>query len=163
MGTHELAELAHGVAEIREDVIPYTSMGEPFDFRLRVPPTPISRWVQAIWYAHGRAEYAEHVLPLSRVVLIVNLGDPHRLISGTTRHRLDTAWIVGQQTRPYLSRVLGVTHAIGVVFEPDGAALFLRIPVSEATDEVVALDESGEDWGTRLRESAAVVRSVEGV
>ena len=127
-------------------------MTESFDFRLREPPGPIARWVQSIWYARGRAGYAEQILPLNQMVLLINLGDPHRIVSGTRTERMDTTWLVGQQTSLYSSEVLGETHAMGVVFEPDGAAPFLRMPAAEVTDAIVALDGFASDWGVRLRE-----------
>lgn len=113
-------------------------------FRPHVPRPALARFVKFIWIARGvSAHKRERVLPNGVIELIVNLGQPHKLLeredySRETLYR--DCWVAGIQNRHLVIEAVRDTDLIGIRFHPGGAYPFLGIPLCELTDRVVELD-----------------------
>ncbi len=118
-------------------------MTEPF-FMPYVPRPALARFVRFIWIARGiTAHRRERVLPNGVVELIVNLGDPHKVLerddySRETLYR--HCWVAGIQNRHLVIEAVRDTDLLGIRFHPGGAYPFLGLPLSELTDRVVEFD-----------------------
>jgi AraC-like DNA-binding protein len=85
----------------------------------------------------------ERLLPRAHMDLLINLGEPHRLVSSDPNQppRLyERAWIAGLQDR-YLD-VESPSHPwlMGIRFKPSGPLALLRVPLADLTNQVVDLD-----------------------
>lgn len=133
-----------------------------FQFVQRAPAPPLSRYVDAIWYARGRIDYAsEHIVPTGHVSLLIVLGDPIEQRPGDADALVAKRSIVsGVQNRSLLNRPIGETHVCGVSFTPGGAYPLLGVPLRELTDRVVELDRLWGCIADELRETIGEARTV---
>ncbi|BCB90325.1 helix-turn-helix domain-containing protein [Phytohabitans suffuscus] len=105
---------------------------EEFTYVTRRPPA-LARWVESIWYARGRIDYArERIAPTGSTVAVVVLGDPIRLVAGDgPAFVAGGGFLLGPHDRPVVNEPLGETHCVGVVTTPVGCrALFGVAPAS---------------------------------
>lgn len=89
------------------------------------------------------APVVERILPTGQAHLMVNLDeDEFRTYSGThlaTAHRMCGAVLTGPHGRPTAIDTKEQRHLVAVEFKLGGAAVFFRIPISEASDQVCDL------------------------
>ncbi len=112
---------------------------------IEIDPHPaLKEFVRCYWTiedacAEGTAEL---ITPDGSGELIVHYGDPYRRIDGQRPPAVQpTALLVGQITQPL--QLISGQHvgAIGVRFQPAGAAALLGIPQQDLTDTFAALDD----------------------
>jgi AraC-like DNA-binding protein len=98
----------------------------------------------------------ERILPTGQAHLMVNLDeDEFRTYSGPdcgTVHRTCGAVLAAPHGRPTAIDTMEQRRLIAVEFKLGGAATFLRMPISEACDQVVELDNLWGREGGLLRE-----------
>jgi AraC-like DNA-binding protein len=98
----------------------------PFDYRVRQPQPPLSRYVESIWYARGTVPYArERIAPTGSTVAIIVFGDPLRITPDDGHGEPVLARdgvIIGPHDRPVVNEPLGETFALGVVTTSVGCA-----------------------------------------
>jgi len=110
-------------------------------FRGYIPSAPLNRWIALIWFVDGDLpSVRERVLPNGVVELILNLGDPHRVLPNERPDeylQFRRAWIAGLQSKPLCIANEGNSHLIGIRFRPGGAYPFLGAPLGEVTNSVI--------------------------
>jgi AraC-like DNA-binding protein len=97
----------------------------------------------------------EKSLPLARVVLIVNLGEPVRVSGsgqGDSGSAWDGSWCIGPWSRYHFVEWPSHVHQIGIEFKTAGAYPFLQLPVSELYNRYVSLDDIWGQCASELRE-----------
>ncbi|HEX4808926.1 MAG TPA: AraC family transcriptional regulator [Bryobacteraceae bacterium] len=117
----------------------------------------LAPFVASFHYHEGElAATVERILPTGQVHLMVNLDeDEFRTYSGldcATVHRTDGAVLAGPHGRSTAIDTREQRRLIAVEFKLGGAAAFLRMPISEACDQVVELDNVWGGDGGLLRE-----------
>jgi Domain of unknown function (DUF6597) len=81
--------------------------------------------------------------------MVLNFGASHTRLDARSDggpQRVDNAWVMGLQTRYYLSEAIGERRFMVVRFTPLGAHLFLRLPMAQHLAEP-------PERGRRLRRS----------
>jgi AraC-like DNA-binding protein len=113
-----------------------------------IPHAPLDAFVHDLYYLDGPAPYARlKIFPMPSLHLIINLGDGCRVY--TPEHaqpfarRIGSCW-VGLWSTHYVVEYPATTRLYGIHFKPGGAHPFLRMPLSELHNEIVALDAI---WG----------------
>jgi len=123
-----------------------------FDFELRPPDGPLSRFVSGVWHARGQAPHRrERILPSTSAVLLLIFGAPLRMTEsrdGGVARELTGAWITGPHERPIINEPTGETHVVGAVFEPGGIGAFLTEPVESIANRIVSLEDVGSSLGS---------------
>lgn len=121
-----------------------------------IPSPPLNRYIERLYYIEGWMPFRQEKIPPTPALnLQINLGEPlHMHKSGciTSPIRLTESWLGG---------LYGVYHSIdwtsymrlyGVRFKPNGAHPFLDFPLSEAYNQVIALDAVWGQWASQLRD-----------
>jgi AraC-like DNA-binding protein len=124
---------------------------------------PLSGYVAQLWDLESHGAYTrERIIPRTHFDLLINLGDPHRLLSGGRATEYRTAWVSGLQEQfldvvsPPASRLMGAT------LTPTGARAVLGVPAGEFTNRVVDLpDVTGSSTVMRLRDQLAAAPGAE--
>jgi AraC-like DNA-binding protein len=129
-----------------------------------VPSPPLDRYINHLYYLGGTMTYPrERILPVPVLDLKVNLGSAFQVYEHCQSERprqLTESWLVGIQ---------GVYHAVawpselqlyGVQFKSTGAYPFLRLPLSELYNQVVALDAVWGRFASEVREQLAAAPSI---
>jgi AraC-like DNA-binding protein len=122
-------------------------------YRQHIPPAPLNAYIDDIYYLDGPAQYARlKVFPMPSLHLIINLGDGCRVYepeqAKTLGRPIDSCW-VGLWSTHYIVEYPATLRLYGIHFKPGGAHPFLRMPLSELHNEIVAFDtiwrrEAGE-------------------
>ena len=125
----------------------------------RVPRLPLRALIDDLYYLEGAPPYARLVLPpMPGALLIVNLGQPFRLRSGSDPEPAEYAdgCVVTVPTRALEFGYPPRTRSVGVHLKPWGLAPFLPVPATELRDRPVTLEQV---WGraatTELRDRLA--------
>jgi len=107
----------------------------PVVFDYRVPSSPLSEFVEVIWYwrGHDVPRSRERVLPMGTAELIVNLATGRR-----------GAGLAGPQSEAAIIERSSQDELLGVHFKPGGAFPFLHFPFDELRGLQVSLDDV---WG----------------
>ncbi|MBV9772929.1 MAG: AraC family transcriptional regulator [Gemmatimonadetes bacterium] len=119
------------------------------------PPSPaLAPHVECFWTLRSGGALVEparsRVLPDGCVDLIFDFGDrPAGREAGDPRPRSS---LVGAMTAALAVAQAGRVDLLGVRFRPGGAAVFLRLPLGEATDLALDVDGLGEGWGEAARD-----------
>ena len=108
------------------------------------PGPRLAKYIRCFWQLEDDASVSaspEPVLPDGSIEIIFNIGDAFR------RHHTDNtietqpkAIIVGQMRGPAMIQPTGHVSLFGIRFKPAGAFPFLRMPLSEITDQIPSLD-----------------------
>lgn len=111
-------------------------------FRGYLPLGPLARAVELIWTVRGQPDVPQdRVLPNGVVELIINLGEPQRVVHGPGRFtRYHRALVAGLQRRPLDIASERGSRLVGIRFRPGGAAGLLGLPLSALTDQVVEIE-----------------------
>lgn len=113
----------------------------------RVPRPPLDGLIDDLYYLEGRPPYALLTLPAAPApLLIVNLGAPFRIRSGTDTETAEYAdgCVVSTPTRAWAFGYPPRTRSVGVHFKPWGLAPFLPMPAAELRDRPVTIEQV---WG----------------
>jgi AraC-like DNA-binding protein len=103
--------------------------------------------IDDLYFLEGAPPYPRLTLPpMPSAVLIVNLGPPFRIRSGTDIEAADYAdgVVITMLTRALEFGYPPGTRSVGVHFKPWGLAPFLPMPAAELCDRPVTLEEV---WG----------------
>jgi AraC-like DNA-binding protein len=117
----------------------------------------LAPFVKSFHYHEGELTAAvERILPTGQAHLMINLDeDEFRTYSGPdcgTVHRVHGAVLAGPHGRSTAIDTMEQRRLIAVEFKVGGAAAFLPMPISEACDRVVELDDVWGRGGGLLRE-----------
>lgn len=114
----------------------------------RIKPTPpLDRHVENFWVQEdltppGPSGWPPtRILPTGKLDLVYFYGDPFVQITPAGEVRLPRLLQTGQWTRPVLVRATGPSGVLILSFHPWGAHPFLGVPMVEALDQHVGLDQ----------------------
>ncbi|GAA0561534.1 helix-turn-helix domain-containing protein [Paractinoplanes ferrugineus] len=117
------------------------------EYLSRAPRPPLAGLIDDLYYLAGAPPYARLTLPASpAALLIVNLGPPFRIRTGTDRAPVDYAdgCVVTVPTEAWEFGYPPGTRSVGVHFKPWGPAPFLPMPAAELCDRPVPVEQV---WG----------------
>lgn len=108
-----------------------------FDMRRRIAAPELSPFVEHYWLIDWDlvVPYEQEVIPHPCVNIVFQR--PHAVVSG-------------QASRIFAKKLVGADRVVGVQFRPAGFHPFLRRPLTELTDRIVALGELFPDDDTVL-------------
>jgi AraC-like DNA-binding protein len=108
------------------------------------PAEPLKGYIEELWHMRSSGSYTrERLLPRPHMDVLINLGDPHRLIptDGTGSCRLyERSWIAGLQDRYLDVESPSKPWLMGIRFRPSGPLALVRVPLAELTNVVIDLD-----------------------
>lgn len=117
------------------------------------PHYPLSIFVECLWSQIGVTPYKrDKILPTATLELMINLGAPHRVLDDDDATRVDLhrdGWVAGMQDRFLITEAVAETELVGVRFKPGGAYPFFACPLSELSNQVIAMDAV---WGRLVNE-----------
>jgi AraC-like DNA-binding protein len=126
------------------DLVRHDSSLGRWEFARWQPAAPLQCYIADLWHMRSEGSYTrERLLPRAHMDLLINLGEPHRLVS-SDRDRPSRvyarAWIAGLQDT-YLD-IESPSHPwlMGIRFKPSGPLGLLRAPLADLTNQVVDLD-----------------------
>lgn len=127
-----------------------------FTFLTRAPAAPLARYVESIWYARGRIDYArELIAPTGSTVAGIVLGPPIRQTSAAGPAFLaTTGFLIGPHDRPIVNEPTAETFCAGIVTTPVGCRAVFGVDPAGLRGRVVDLATT---WPTarRLRDELA--------
>lgn len=101
-------------------------------------PAELAGFVEQLWYSEGTISHPrERILPNGKIELIVNFGDPYRLVEGSGVERMSTGVVTGMQSRPIVIEGPRRHSVLGVRLHPAGAYALLATPMHEVSDLTV--------------------------
>ncbi|MET0553498.1 MAG: helix-turn-helix domain-containing protein [Vicinamibacteria bacterium] len=125
-------------------------------------PAHLAPLVDLFWYAQGRSTFPrKRLFPNGRIELLVNLGDPIRLVEGVGSPVLKSGWLSGLHARPVVIESTYTTDCLGVRLKPAGAHALLARPLSEISGWTLDLSDLFGRAAAELAERCADARSVE--
>ncbi len=135
--------------------------------RKYTPPTPLSKFVDCLWYWEGapRTHSKERLLPNGEPAIIFNLrDDPIRLYDAQNLSRYATyghAVLSGARSSCFVIDTQQQERVIGVQFLPGGAFPFFHMPASEAEDISIDLEDLWPGRTDEIREQLLAASSAE--
>jgi AraC-like DNA-binding protein len=107
-------------------------------------PPQLAGIVDLIWQFDGPSSHRQkRILPTGRVEVLVNFGDPYRLIAGRGSETLREAWVGGLLCRPLLIEQPLRQNVLGVRMRASSARLVLGTPMHVLEDAVDLRDLLG--------------------
>jgi AraC-like DNA-binding protein len=95
-------------------------------------PAHLAALVDLFWYAEGSPTFPrKRLFPNGRIELLVNLGEPIRLVEGVGSSLLKSGWLSGLHARPVVIECPGRTRTLGVRLKPAGALALVSRPLHE--------------------------------
>ncbi len=123
-------------------------------YREQHPKPPLDRYIECFWtlQSEGVIENSqpERILPDGCVELILNFGSRFTQHVDSKQVLQPQNFLVGQMTGPILISPTGTVELIGIRFHPGGTAPFIRVPMYEVKDQVVALGGVAPDLERKL-------------
>ena len=122
------------------------------------PSPPLDAFIECLWYWEGapQTHSKERLLPSGEPAIIFNLREePIRLYDAEDLTRwaeYGHAVLSGARSNCFVIDCEQQERVIGVQFRPGGAFPFLRMPLSEAEDTSVALDDIWPGRAGEIRE-----------
>jgi AraC-like DNA-binding protein len=121
--------------------------GEPMAIATVTGTSPRGRWSYHVWrppqlrglvdhvwaYDGPSSHRRKRVFPNGRVEMVLNFGEPYRLVEGAGTELCRTAWISGPQVGPLLLEQPAYQHVVGVRLRPAGARAVVARPLRETT------------------------------
>src|SRR5262249_51399429 len=87
-----------------------------------------------LWACNGPASHRrKRVFPNGRVEILLNFGEPYRLVEGIGAEVCRSAWLSGPQAGPIVLEQPAHQHVIGVRLRPAGAYAVVARPMRETT------------------------------
>ncbi|MFE0020641.1 helix-turn-helix domain-containing protein [Amycolatopsis sp. NPDC059021] len=112
-----------------------------------MPRPPLDGLIDDLYYLEGAPPYARlTLLPAPSALLIVNLGAPFRIRTGTETAEYADGCVVTMPTHAWEFGYPHRTRSVGVHFKPWGLAPFLPMPAAELCDRPVTVEQV---WGRR--------------
>ena len=125
-------------------------------------PAHLAPLVDLFWYAQGRSTFPrKRLFPNGRIELLVNLGDPIRLVEGIGSPVLKSGWLSGLHARPVVIESTYSTACLGVRLKPAGAHALLARPLSDISGWTLDLGDLFGGAAAELADRCADARSVE--
>jgi AraC-like DNA-binding protein len=123
-------------------------------------PPQLRGLVDHVWAYDGPSSHRrKRVFPNGRVEMVLNFGEPYRLVEGAGAELGWAAWISGPQVGPLLLEQPAYQHVVGVRLRPAGARAVVARPLRETTGLSVDLADLGVD-ANELLERCEAARSV---
>lgn len=116
-------------------------MSTEFEF-VELPPSPeLSHLLTRLWYLQGPSPLRfERIVPMPFVHLIVNLGEPYRVVrrgDDPVDETMHGSFISGLQSRYLVNENPAVLHHVGAELQPYALAAMTTTPMSQLADRVV--------------------------
>jgi AraC-like DNA-binding protein len=147
------------------DVVRHDSPLGRWQFARWVTQPPLAACIVDLWDLRSEGSYSrERLIPRSYMDLLINLGEPHRLLSRGPGHpdRLyQRAWISGLHEHYLETESPPRPWLMGARFTPAGPMTILGLPAAELANEVVDLDLLLGPSVERLRQQLVDALSVE--
>jgi AraC-like DNA-binding protein len=116
----------HGVVRFEHD----TPLGRFLYAEWR--PAHLAVFVDVFWHARGSATFPrKRLFPNGRIELLVNLGDPIRLVEGVGSPVLKSGWLSGMHAKPVVIECSGRVDTLGIRLKPAGAFALLARPLRD--------------------------------
>jgi AraC-like DNA-binding protein len=126
------------------DLVRHDSPLGRWEFARWHPSAPLESCIDDLWHMRSEGSYTrERLLPRAHMELLINLGEPHRLVASDPARppRLyERAWISGLQDRYLDIESPRRPWLMGIRFKPSGPLALLRVPPGELANQVVDLD-----------------------
>ena len=107
------------------------------------PQPPLDNFVECFWTLEGDGPTPgvtpERILPDGCIELILNFGERFLQHTNGRRTLQPRHFLVGQMTGPILISPTGRVELLGIRFHPGGTSSFMRMAMSEVTDQVAEL------------------------
>ncbi len=105
-------------------------------------PAHLSALVELLWYAEGTATHPhKRLFPNGRIELLVNLGEPIRLVEGVGSSVLKSGWLSGLHARPVVIECSRAVRTLGVRLKPAGALALVDRPLREISGWTLDLSD----------------------
>lgn len=125
-------------------------------------PPRLAGLVDKIWHSEGAlAHRGERILPNGTVELVLNLGEPFRLLEGTGTRVFAAASLCGMQSGPLVIEQPARHDVLNVRLHPAGAYALLGMPTGEVSGRFVELHDLVGHAATELLERCRDAASVE--
>lgn len=119
-------------------------MSAPFQYVERGPSPALADAVSRLWYLRGPSPLRfERIVPMPFVHLIVNLGEPYRVVrrgDDPVDETLHGAFVSGLQSRYLVNENPPVLHHVGAELHPHWLAAMTTTPMSQLADQVLDAD-----------------------
>jgi AraC-like DNA-binding protein len=136
--------------------------------------TPLGRWTFHTWRPKHLAGLVDHlwafegpttdlrkrIFPNGCVELLLNFGDPYRLVEGAGAELFRLGWLGGPHTGPVVVEQPRYQNVMAVRLRPAGAYAVLALPMHEVTNVSVDLVDVVGPIAHELAERAAGAASV---
>jgi AraC-like DNA-binding protein len=136
-----------------------------WQFARWVTQPPLASCIFDLWDLRSEGSYSrERLVPRSYMDLLINLGEPHRLLSrgpGRPDRDYQGAWISGLHEHYLETESPPRPWLMGVRFTPAGPMAILGVPSGELANEVIDLDLLLGHSVERLRQQLIEAPSVE--
>jgi AraC-like DNA-binding protein len=124
-------------------------------------PSHLGGLVDHVWAYEGpSAHRRKRVFPNGRVELLLNFGEPYRIVEGEGTESRSSAWINGLQAGPLVVQQPAHQHVLGVRLRPFGARAIVERPMHEVTGRAVDLADLVGPAAGELVERCTVASSV---
>jgi AraC-like DNA-binding protein len=138
--------------------------------------SPLGSWRYSVWrplHLHGLVDHLwafdgptshrrKRIFPNGRVELILNFGQPYRLVKGAGAEVCRRAWLGGPQVGPIVLDQPAHQHVIGVRLRPPGACAVVARPMRDTTGLCLDLADLVGPEASELLERCAELPSIEG-
>ncbi len=120
---------------------------------LGAPAADLAGAVHELWEVQGAlTPFREALLPNGFVEVMVNLGPPHRVLTGRGAGEWNDAWYSGLQERSIFIESMQGTHLVSARLHPLGAAELFGAMAVAAANSIVDLGALAGDDASVLRD-----------
>lgn len=152
-----------------------SSIAEPMRIETARGVSPLGAWSYSAWRPPHLGGLVDHVwaydgpsthrrkrvFPNGRVELLLNFGEPYRVVEGGDTQLRWSAWIGGPQAGPMVLEQPAHQHVLGVRLRPAGARAIVAPPMREVTGLSVDLADLVGSAAGELVERCHAACSVE--
>ncbi len=125
-------------------------------------PPELHGLVDHLWAYDGPSSHRlKRVFPNGRVELLLNFGEPYRLVEGAGADVCRSAWLGGPQVGPIVLEQPAHQHVIGVRLRPAGAYAVVARPMRETTGLSLDLADLIGSEASELLEHCETATSIE--
>jgi len=113
-------------------------------YRQYAPSASLRPFVECFWsldYAINESCAQQRIVADGRAEIILHLGEPPSMMTGTSLRKQSMAFLAGQITRPLLLIPSAKTSVLGIRLRPGASACWLGAPMNEFTDKMPTLDD----------------------
>ena len=129
------------------------------------PVRLLAPFIECFWTLEGEPDPVEitpeRILPDGCIEIILNFAARFTEIGERSEERVQPShFLVGQMTRPVIIKPTGSVRLIGIRFHPGGTFPFVRLPMHEATDQIIELGAIASDLEREFLAAAEAVASL---